>query len=68
MSWIDQLDDRQRKEIAFARMYTKEFADVDVLDASYLLLISQLAELLDMQAGALQLARLRTPESKEQPE
>lgn len=60
MSWIDTLDDRQRREIAFARLYAKEFAHGT--DGHHrLLLISALAELLDMQAGALQLARARGP-------
>lgn len=67
MSWIDTLDERQRKEIALARLYAKEYAHGT--DGHHrLLLISRMAELLDMQAGALALARLRTPETKEQPE
>jgi len=63
MSWIDQLNDRQRREVTFARMYAVHFADDTAPVASYLLLISALAELLDMQAGALTLARLRAPVS-----
>jgi len=58
MAWTDTLDDDQRKEIAFARMYAVHFADDTAPVASYLMPISALAELLDQHASDLQLARL----------
>ena len=60
MTWTDTLDDDQRKEIAFARMYAKEFGHRTTCRRQ-LLLLAALAELLDQLSGALQLARLRTP-------
>jgi hypothetical protein len=65
MTWTDTLDDRQRKEIAFARLYAAEYAH-GTDGHSRLLLISRLAELLDQVSGELQLARLRAPADPQQ--
>ncbi len=44
--WMNQLDERQQKELLFARLYQKEFAHGT--DGHHrLLLIAKLAEMLD---------------------
>lgn len=59
MTWLDTLDDRQRQEIALARLYDTPTFRHGTTGHQQLILISRLAQLLDMQAGALQLARFR---------
>jgi hypothetical protein len=59
MSWIDALDDRGRKEIAWAKFYdTKEYRQ-GTTGHHQLLLISRMAQLLDQLETNLQLANLR---------
>jgi len=68
MIWTDTLDDRQRKEIAFARMYEKSFGH-GTDGHSRLMLIATLARLLDQVSSELQLARLHAPDTTgEEPE
>ena len=61
--WHSNPHDRQRKEIAFARMYAKDYAH-GTDGHSRLVLISLLVELLDQTEGALALARLRAPDDR----
>jgi hypothetical protein len=65
MTWTDTLSDQQQQDVAWARTYARDFrhgAD----DHARLLLVAQLADLLDQISGDLQLARIaalddRTP-------
>ena len=52
--WRDQLDERQRKQIAFAELYVREFGHGVVGHNDYLLL-ARLTLLLDVAAGLTEL-------------
>ncbi len=56
MTWTDTLNDQQRKEVAWARLYAGSYGHFTD-GHSRLMLISLLAELLDQREGELQLAR-----------
>jgi hypothetical protein len=49
-TWRAQLDERQRKQIAFAEVYVAEF-NHGTVGHNDLVLIAKLAELLDVAAG-----------------
>jgi hypothetical protein len=49
-TWRAQLDERQRKQVAFAETYLREF-NHGVVGHNDLVLIAKLAELLDVAAG-----------------
>lgn len=46
MDWTQELDERQRKELSLARLYSKEYAR-GTTGHNQLMLIAKLAELLD---------------------
>lgn len=55
-TWRDQLDERMRKQVAFAELYTKDFGHGAVGHNDYIL-IARLALLLDVAAGVKELPR-----------
>lgn len=52
MNWLDELDERQRKEIEFARMYAQQFGH-GTDGHTRLLLLAKMADLLDAGYGKL---------------
>lgn len=53
-NWREQLDERQRKQVAFAELYTRDFGHGVVGHNDYVL-IARLALLLDVAAGVREL-------------
>lgn len=50
--WGENLDDRQKKEVTFARLYAREFAH-GTAGHNHLMLIAKLADMLDVYEDAL---------------